>query len=86
MALRRTLIFFVYIIGGCFGIKKNISIPITICILLITSGAFIAGLEHLETDNLEGYTLVILSNIFSSISLILAKKYNDRDKINPLGL
>lgn len=53
---------------------------------MITSGAIIAGLEHLDTDNVEGYTLVILANILSSISLILAKRYNESDSLKPLGL
>lgn len=72
ITLKRTLLFFVFL----FDPKKNWNIMRVLSILLITCGAIVAGAEHLE-DDLNGYILIMINNIFAAIGLHMIKSLND---------
>ena len=65
------LVFFVFLVGLITDeAKKSINLTFLISILLISGGAVLAGYEHLnDNENLYGYSLVILTNILTALSL-----------------
>ncbi|KAL4483813.1 hypothetical protein ABPG72_006188 [Tetrahymena utriculariae] len=83
LALRRTLIFFVFIASLLLG--KNKLQHNTLAkksIFLITFGALFAGLQSFD-DNIFGYLLCFFNNSLSAISLQLTKNYNGNQNLTP---
>lgn len=84
LALRRTLIFFVFIFQLLLG-RAQYSYPYIVSILLITLGAIVAGFEHFN-DEYRGYALVIANNMLSALGLHVAKELNLKKNIGPMEL
>ncbi|CAK58619.1 unnamed protein product (macronuclear) [Paramecium tetraurelia] len=86
LALRRTLIFFVFVVQILMG-KQNqqISFKFIISVLFITSGAIIAGLDHFN-DDIQGYVLLIINNMLSALSLHMAQNLNQSQQFSPFDL
>ncbi|EAR89978.2 UDP-galactose transporter-like protein (macronuclear) [Tetrahymena thermophila SB210] len=83
LALRRTLIFFVFIASLVLGKNKlQHNILAKASIFLITFGALFAGLQSFD-DNILGYLLCFFNNSLSAISLQLTKNYNDNQNLSP---
>ena len=72
LALRRTLIFFVFLFGLAMGNnQKNVTLSFCLAVALITFGAVVAGYPNFN-NNLLGYGLILLNNSFTAISLNIA--------------
>ncbi|KAL4437744.1 hypothetical protein ABPG74_012419 [Tetrahymena malaccensis] len=83
LALRRTLIFFVFIASLLLGKNKlQHNALAKTSIFLITFGALFAGLQSFD-DNILGYLLCFFNNSLSAISLQLTKNYNDNQNLTP---
>ncbi|EAR95581.2 triose-phosphate transporter family protein (macronuclear) [Tetrahymena thermophila SB210] len=87
LTIRRTLIFFIYLVNIIFVAQTNnqITNKQKISILLITLGAIVAGSDKMNT-NLLGFSYCFLNNIFSACLLQLAKYLKDKSNMTPFQL
>ena len=63
LTLRKLVLVMIYLNDLCIG-KKQLSLFTSSCVLLVTFGSFLAGIEDFSRDYL-GYILVILYNTFT---------------------
>ncbi|KAL4508184.1 hypothetical protein ABPG72_021557 [Tetrahymena utriculariae] len=87
LTIRRTLIFFIYLVNIVFVAQSNSQITNQqkLSILLITLGAVVAGSDKMNT-NMLGFTYCFLNNIFSACLLQLAKYLKDKSNMTPFQL
>ena len=83
-ALRRFSILMT-MVGEYFVLKKSPSTEVVISVLLMVGGALIAAYYDLAFD-LYGYSMVLLNNLFTSLSGIYMKKASTSSKCNKMGV
>lgn len=82
--LRRTTVFFTMLIEYILGGQKHSRYIIT-SVGIIVLGAFVAGARDLSF-NLEGYSIVLLSNVTTAVYLTTISHFGKTSGLNSFGL
>jgi len=83
-ALRRFSILMT-MLGEFFLLKREVSAPIVISVVLMVGGALIAAIYDLTFD-LVGYVLVLLNDLFTAMNGIYMKKATLSGQCNKMGI
>ena len=84
LTLRKLVLVMIYLNDICIG-KKQLSFFTTSCVLLVTFGSFLAGVEDFSRDYL-GYFIVIMYNTFTVVYNKLTESFKKTTGIPNLKL